>query len=204
MNDAHWDVGEPVVRREILKGHPWAAFPTRVVQDTDDLLAVYLAPGSELGYADWPFDRWVHPWRTAGHRVWHGHGKLMLHRPGDHYSVDVFWTGPTREFAGWYINLQDPFRRHDGGFDTLDHELDYWLPASGDWEVKDAELFEERIREERYSPGQVTRIRETSDLIVDLLRSGRHWWDPAWAEWLPPDGWDGLDLPPGWQTAPAG
>lgn len=61
----------------------------------------------------------------------------MLHRPGDAYSVDLFWNGPHREFSGWYINLQDPIRRHERGFDTLDHELDYWLPSRGSWTVKD-------------------------------------------------------------------
>ena len=55
--------------------------------------------------------------------------------------------------SGWYLNLQDPVRRYDGGFDTLDHELDYWIPAAT-WQVKDAELFEQRVAEERYTADQ--------------------------------------------------
>ena len=39
----------------------------------------------------------------------------------------------------WEHGLQDPIRRHGRGFDTLDHEPDYWLPASGPWSVKDDE-----------------------------------------------------------------
>ena len=197
----HWDVGTPVVRREVLHGHPWVAFNTRVVRDDADLLAVYLAPGSELAFADWPFDRWEHPWQTQGFSVWRGHGKLMLHRPGDAYSVDLFWNGPARTFSGWYLNLQDPVRRYDGGFDTLDHELDYWIPAGGTWQVKDAELFEQRVAEERYTAEQADAIRSTGAAIEQMLTAGDHWWDESWADWTPPADWDALDVPAGWPRA---
>ena len=203
MSHTPWSFGDVVVRREWLHGHVWAGFATYVVEDTDDLLAVYLAEGSELAFPDWPFDQWVHPWYVAGHRSWHGHGKLMLHRPGDAYSVDVFWTGPNRRFAGWYINLQDPFRRYESGFDTLDHELDYWMPAAGPWSAKDEELFEQRVVEGRYSEEQAAAIRATGEQVADMLSAGAHWWDESWAEWTPPPAWQSLRLPQGWHRRPA-
>lgn len=100
-----WSFGETVVRRELLHGHPWIGFSTYVVEDTDQLLAVYLAEGSRLGFPDWPFEEWVHC--------------------------------PGRDFAGWYVNLQEPIVRHERGFDTLDHELDFWLHPDGTWSAKD-------------------------------------------------------------------
>ena len=201
MTGAPWEYGDVVVRREVLKGHPWVGFPTYVVEDSENLLAVYLAEGSTLAYAAWPFDRWVHPWRTAGHTHWSGHGKLMLHRPGDRYSVDVFWSGPDRTFSGWYLNLQDPFRRWERGFDTLDHELDFWVPADGGWVVKDAEMFEHRVAEERYTDEEAAEVRATGREIVAMLESGDHWWDPAWATWAPPEQWVAAAVPPDWATA---
>lgn len=200
MRVTRWSVGETVVRRELLHDHVWIGFSTYVVEDTDDLLAVYLAEGSTLAFPEWPFEQWQHPWRTAGHHAWRGHGKLMLHRPGDAYSVDLFWTGADRQFSGWYINLQDPIRRQERGFDTLDHELDYWLSASGSWSVKDDELFDQRVAEGRYSEQQATSIRATGSQVVDMLRTGSHWWDESWANWSPPSRWRALDLPDGWQT----
>ena len=200
MRFTRWSVGETVVRRELLHDHVWIGFSTYVVEDTDDLLAVYLAEGSTLAFPEWPFEQWQHPWRTAGHHAWRGHGKLMLHRPGDAYSVDLFWTGADRQFSGWYINLQDPIRRQERGFDTLDHELDYWLSASGSWSVKDDELFDQRVAEGRYSEQQATSIRATGSQVVDMLRTGSHWWDESWANWSPPSHWRALDLPDGWQT----
>lgn len=193
--------GETLVRREVLHGHLWIGFCTYVVEDTADLLAVYLTEGSTLAYPRWPFAQWQHPWRTAGHQTWRGHGKLMLHRPGDAYSVDVFWQGSNREFAGWYINLQDPIRRYERCFDTLDHELDYWLSASGSWSVKDDELFEQRVQEGRYSEEQAASIRAAGAQVADMLSTHSHWWDESWARWTPPSDWQALDLPADWQTS---
>ena len=200
MATTRWTEGQTVVRREVLRGHLWIGFNTHIVQDTDDLLAVYLAEGSTLGFPEWPFERWQHPWRTRGFTAWRGHGKLMLHRPGDAYSVDLFWEGPDRTFSGWYINLQDPIRRHERGFDTLDHELDYWLPRSGSWIVKDAELFEQRVAEGRYSEELAASVRVTGGRIADMLDRQSYWWDAAWARWTPPHEWRALDLPSDWQT----
>jgi len=50
MSSKHWVFGDRVVRREFLHGQPWLGFTTYVVCDQTDLLAVYLAPGSELAF----------------------------------------------------------------------------------------------------------------------------------------------------------
>lgn len=164
-----WSFGETVVRRELLHGHPWIGFSTYVVEDTDQLLAVYLAEGSRLGFPDWPFEEWVHC--------------------------------PGRDFAGWYVNLQEPIVRHERGFDTLDHELDFWLHPDGTWSAKDQDLFEQRVVEGRYSAGQASAIRATGQQVAEMLSSGSLWWDDAWARWRPPSGWRGLDLPDGWSES---
>ncbi|MGZ4438554.1 MAG: DUF402 domain-containing protein [Nocardioides sp.] len=198
----HWAPGDVVVRREVLHGAPWVGFATYVVQDSDDLLAVFLASGSALVFPQWPFDRWAHPWLAAGHTSWHGHGKLMLHRPGDAYSVDLFWQGPERRFSGWYLNLQDPFRRHATGFDTLDHELDYWRTPDGAWFEKDRELFAQRVAEERYDARQAAAIEATGREVAAMLEAGTPWWDESWAAWEPPEHWGPVAPPAGWDDVP--
>ena len=199
---SHWAAGDVVVRREVLHGAVWVGFPTYVVEDSADLLAVYLAGGSELGYAPWPFDRWEHPWRTAGKHAWSGHGKLMLHRPGDAYSVDLFWEGEERAFAGWYLNLQDPFRRHARGFDTLDHELDYWRTPDGAWFEKDRELFEQRVAEQRYDAELARQVEATGREVAAMLDADEPWWDEGWSAWQPPAHWGPARLPEGWESDP--
>ncbi len=69
----------------------------------------------------------------------------MLQRPGDSYAVWLFWHGPEREFHGWYLNLQEPFRRTAEGYDTQDLELDIWVPREGGWVLKDDELLDVRV-----------------------------------------------------------
>ncbi len=200
MTSHQWSHGDQVVRREFLHGHPWIGFTTYVVYDQPDLLAVYLPTGSELAFPDWPFDQWEHPWRVAGHTHWSGHGKLMLQRPSDAYSVDLFWRGDEREFMGWYINLQDPVKRYATAFDTLDHELDYWLGPDGTWTEKDGELFEQRVREGRYGDDLAESVRAVGASVRQMLANGEQWWDHAWAQWEPPVEWAATTLPVGWEA----
>jgi hypothetical protein len=48
------------------------------------------------------------------------------------HAIWVFWHGPQREFRGWYVNLQEPFRRTSLGVDTQDLELDILIaPRKG-------------------------------------------------------------------------
>ena len=82
---------------------------------------------------------------------WQGHGVLMLQRPGERYAVWHFWHGAERAFAGWYVNLQEPFRRTPIGYDTYDLELDIWIPAAGGWSFKDDELLDVRVQEGRFT-----------------------------------------------------
>src|SRR6185437_16867690 len=84
--------------------------------------------------------------------------------PGDWYAVWVFRRED--EFAGWYVNFQEPFRRWDGGFDTQDLELDIWIPRDGPWEWKDREALEERVREGRFTADQAAHVRAEADAVA--------------------------------------
>jgi predicted RNA-binding protein associated with RNAse of E/G family len=79
----------------------------------------------------------------------------MLQRPGDGYAVWVFWEGPERHFDSWYINLQEPFRRSELGYDTQDLELDIVVLPDLSWQLKDDDVSEERILEGRYTVEQM-------------------------------------------------
>lgn len=195
----HWRTGQVVLRREVLHGKPWAVTPTRVVVDEPGLLAVFTVPGTRFGF---PAHHWPHEWNLSGNHVWRGHGKLMMHRPGDAYSVDLFWQGEDRRFAGWYINLQDPFRRCAQGFDTLDHELDFRVAPDGSWTEKDRDLFELQVRQGKYTAEQAVAIQAQGARITRMLSSGDTWWDPSWAHWTPDPTWDVPPLPDGWADYP--
>jgi hypothetical protein len=194
-----WRVGEAIVRREVWRGKPWLGTIVLVVEDTPDLLATYLPEGSPFGFpeGDWPGEG-RHPWHGRG--AWEGHGVLMLQRPGESYAVWHFWQKPGRRFDGWYLNLQEPFRRTTVGYDTQDHELDIWVRTDGTWSFKDAELMEERIADGRFTREQVAEILAEGDRIGATLDAGERWWDEAWSRWESPPGWNAPPLPEGWDV----
>ncbi|MCS7476154.1 DUF402 domain-containing protein [Umezawaea endophytica] len=195
----YFQPGATVLRREVLHGAPWVVTPSRVVVDEPDLLVVFLVPGTRFGYPPHP---WPHEKQLAGNATWRGHGKLQMHRPDDAYSVDLYWEGPSRRFHGWYLNLQDPYRRTPLGFDTLDHELDYWAPADGPWVERDREDFERQVVEGKYSAELAERVRRQGKEIEAMLTAGTTWWDPAWASWEPDPDWPVPTLPDGWEDYP--
>ena len=127
----------------------------------------------------------------------------MLQRPGEAHAVWHFWTGPGRDFAGWYINLQEPFRRTPIGYDTQDLELDIDVYPDGHWNLKDEEFLDVRVAEGRFTAETVGEIRAEGDRLTDRLTRGERWWDPSWAAWRPPDEWAPAPLPPGWAEVPA-
>jgi hypothetical protein len=195
----YFEPGDVALRREVLHGKPWSVIPTRVVLDEPGLLVVFVVPNTVFGF---PEHEWPHGWRRDGATYWRGHGKLQMHRPDEAYSVDLFWQGPERRFQGWYLNLQDPYRRTDLGFDTLDHELDYWVPAEGGWEDRDREEFEQQAAQGKYSADLAEGVRRQGKEIETMLTSGSTWWDQDWANWQPDPDWPVPTLPPGWEDYP--
>jgi hypothetical protein len=193
----YWTPGNVLLRREVLNdGRVWLEFAVITVEDMPDLLVSYIPEGAPFRFpeGDWPTENRLHPWH--GKERWHGHGVLMLQRPGESYAVWVFWNGPERTFHGWYLNLQEPFRRTDRGYDTQDLELDIWLPATGGWQLKDDEVLEERVRAGRYTAEQIVETRALAARIIADLETNGRWWSEDWADWEPDPSWPTPSLPP--------
>jgi Protein of unknown function (DUF402) len=60
---------------------------------------------------------------------WTGDGVLIVGRPGRAHAIWLFWE--SERFAGWYVNLEAPWRPSRLGFDTEDHTLDVWVRNLG-------------------------------------------------------------------------
>ncbi len=115
----------------------------------------------------------------------------------------MFWEGPERAFAGWYLNIQEPFRRTPIGFDTQDLELDIVVSPDGSWEFKDEEELDPWIARGRWTAEEIAAIRAEGARLGAELDAGRYWWDTAWAEWEPDPSWPAPTLPPGWADVPS-
>ena len=196
-----WAPGETIVFRQVWRGRPWAGIPQVVVADEPGLLVTYLPEGAPFGFAQGEFPGGVHPWAHRGR--WEGHGALMLRRPGDRYSIWVFWQGEERRFWGWYVNLEQPYRRSTIGFDTLDHELDLWSEDGVTWHLKDEEGVALRVAEGRFDEHEAERIRTDAAAFQAEYERDGPWWDLGWAEWRPPADLVTPSLPKNWEHVPA-
>ncbi|GAA3086486.1 hypothetical protein GCM10020254_33650 [Streptomyces goshikiensis] len=116
-----WAPGEQILWRYRdhapgSKGQVHICRPVTVVEDTPELLAVWMAPGTECVkpvladgtpvHAEPLATRYTAP-RTTVRARWFGTGVLKLARPGDPWSVWLFWERGWR-FKNWYVNLEEP------------------------------------------------------------------------------------------------
>ena len=108
--------------------------------------------------------------------------------PGQWRATWVIWT-PAWEFLGWYVNLEEPFRRTPLGFDVRDLQLDILVDTERKWRWKDEDELEGSVERGLISEAVARRARaEGAAAIADIERGAwpftddmRDWRpDPAW------------------------
>ena len=194
--------GEAVVMRHRHGQYRWAA-PMRVVEDRGDFVALYLQPGNTFASmadaAGEPTRDFVNA-STLVQRTWTENHALQLIRFGDEHATILYWREGTWEFRCWYINLQAPLRRYEGGFESMDLTLDMLIsPDRQRWQWKDEDEFVDiGIAGGWYTHEQLAHLKQYGERIAGEARAGRPPFDDAWPEWRPDPGWASLELPPDW------
>ena len=199
-----WAVGDVVVERQVWHGGVTTAVPSLVVAADDTQLVTYITPDAPLWFPDeanFPGPGGRHPW--YGRAGWEGHGKLTITPTVGDYAVSHFWHGPDRQFTCWYLNIQEPMRPTQIGFDTQDLELDIVVTPDRRWQLKDDEVLEQRIAEGRWTAEEVEAIRGIGARIVrDVLEPAQWWWDTTWALWEPEEWMRAPAFPDAWRDVP--
>lgn len=123
---AFWESGDRILWRYRENGGArfHIARPVTVVRDDEDVLAVWMAPGTECVrpvladgtplHQEPLHTRYTKP-RTVQRDRWFGTGVLKLARPGEPWSVWLFWE-PGWQFKNWYVNLELPLVRWAAGW----------------------------------------------------------------------------------------
>ncbi|MEU8655077.1 DUF402 domain-containing protein [Streptomyces sp. NPDC048737] len=208
-----WRAGDQILWRYRENGGAGVhiARPVTVVRDDEELLAVWLAPGTQcvrpvLADGTPPHQeplrtRYTKP-RTVVPGRWFGTGVLKLARPGEPWSVWLFWE-PGWQFKNWYVNFEEPLVRWDGGVDSEDHFLDLCVYPDRSWGWRDEDEFAQAQQDGLMDVSVAERVREAGRSAVEVVRAWGAPFADGWEDWRPDPAWSVPSLPQDWHRTPA-
>ncbi|MFE0132702.1 DUF402 domain-containing protein [Streptomyces sp. NPDC059037] len=212
-DDARWAPGSHVLWRykENAGERVHICRPVTVVQDTDELLAVWMAPGTECVkpvLADGTpvhheplATRYTKP-RALSRDRWFGTGVLKLARPAEPWSVWLFWD-PGWQFKNWYVNLEEPRARWAGGIDSEDHFLDISVRPDRSWSWHDEDEFAQAQRAGLMEEAKAQEVRAAGLAAVEVIHAWGAPFSDNWQQWRPDPDWGIPPLPDDWDRTPA-
>ena len=203
MDTKFWEPGKVIVMREIWRNKVYSVIPLRVVQDSTNWSAHYLPPQTRCLWPHTlegetirlPIDEWV----LYG-QAWSSSDVLYLIKPGAGYTVIAFWD---HEFAfdHWKINLEEPMRRTQHGFDYMDQTLDIIISADrSSWRWKDEDEVLEAQARGIFTAEQVSELYQRGERIIQAMQNNASPFNGGWENWKPDPTWrTPLELPQGWE-----
>ncbi|MDQ0932351.1 cytidylyl-2-hydroxypropylphosphonate hydrolase [Streptomyces turgidiscabies] len=210
---AYWSAGSQILwrYRENSGDRFHIVRPVTVVRDDPEMLAVWMAPGTECVkpvLADGtpvhvePLEsRYTKP-RTVQRDRWFGTGVLKLARPGEPWSVWLFWE-PGWRFKNWYVNLEEPLVRWTGGVDSEDHFLDITVNPDRSWEWRDEDEFAQAQQAGLMDAQLAERVRKAGRSAVAVIDAWGSPFADGWQHWRPDPSWAVPSLPEDWDRTPA-
>ena len=213
--------GDVVVLRYITTdGRIEMCWPCRVVEDRDDLLALFIAAGS-------PYK--AGPKKTAAEKrrqprtplppdeyVWRN-DTVRLMFPGRSHSVSISWStargridesvpspaAEPRRLLKYFVNMEEPFRRTAVGFDTQDHTLDIEVTPELACGWRDEQELANHVTEGFYTAELARAARTEGEEVLDAIRRRDHPCLRDWPEkWSPAPEWRVPPFVEGWDTTP--
>lgn len=185
--------------------------PARVVEDHDDGLLMWIAPGTPVWRAELPPGTHLRDLPPGGSYPlragrWRRGGALILQPAGAGHAV--WWTfSEEQEFRGWYVNLESRTR---AGTDVhvTDQELDITVAPDRRWAWKDEESFAAKTGHPVYwTAAEAEGIRAEGVRVTALVEAAAYPFDGTRCDFRPPAAWTLPplpELPLGSVTAPSG
>jgi predicted RNA-binding protein associated with RNAse of E/G family len=121
--------------------------------------------------------------------------------PGEPYSVILMWEEDWK-LRCWYINIEEPLKRTNIGFDFMDQTLDIEVaPDLSQWRWKDEEELEEGIAAGIYSRELARQIRVNGEGALERLLARKPPFDERWEDWRPDPAWRKPEISGDWAHA---
>lgn len=120
---------------------------------------------------------------------------LQLVRPGDAYALALLRDGGNR-FARWYVNLQEPLRWTERGYDTRENLLDVWRRVDGEWTWKDEDELATAVQTGAFTDEEAVAIRAAGERALQAIAL-----PTGWEGWEPEPPLPALRLPRDWEVA---
>jgi hypothetical protein len=183
--------------------------PHVVIQDTDELVALFIPEGTQTWRWNVAEGRFREPRVTQGHSV-----RLLF--PGKPFEVSVFYetgSGPARwvrhyfpdgkgPFYGWKVDLTSPFGRSAMGFDVIDEVLDIVVTPDRTYRWLDEDEMAHLIELGLYTEDDADEVRDAGRAVIKLIEAGKPPFDDEWVLWRPPQDLMLGPVPEGWQYLP--
>ena len=204
-----WEPGRRVLQQDLWTDRVLTSRPVTVVEDRQDLLALYTHPGAPFRSAtlvqryDIPVAERVEmmirrEWDFT-ERVSGEYHVLTLTPPNSFHSVWLFWS-PSWKLQSWYVNLQAPIRRTRRGIVVLDYALDIFVRPDMTWSWKDEDEFRELHRRGVLTDREVEAARTEGVRMVDVIERNGHPFCDGWERWRASPEWPAPTIPPAWDV----
>jgi hypothetical protein len=122
---------------------------------------------------------------------------LVLVRPGDWHATWVSWLDGNQHW-GWYVNLQEPFRRTKQGYETMDLALDVIIELDRTWRWKDQDELDLFVERGVFGEALAARVRDEGLRVAQRAERNEWPFDAPWPDWRPDRSWEVPQLPGGW------
>lgn len=192
--------------RQYRHGRFRAVVPMTVVDDRADRTVLYVPRGTTfLAPADpsGRITRRILDEVGLAPDTWRDRAALHIVPAGAQFAVIAQWRESFDDFAGWYVNVQEPLRRSAVGFDAMDQALDVIIsPDLTDVRYKDVDELDEAAAAGFFSEIEVDAIRAAADTAVGMVIERRPPFDEPWPDWRPDPAWVRPELPAGWADLP--
>ncbi|MFC1900593.1 DUF402 domain-containing protein [Chloroflexota bacterium] len=198
--------GQTIVLRELWHGKIKRAIPLIVVQDRPEFSAFYSPQGTISKLCRAPdgtplnIDNLIRSNWILADLVSDRYNSLRLKIPSAGYSIIIFWNASDNSHQLWYVNLEEPFRKTEIGYDTMDFFLDVLIsPDFSEWRWDDEDELAEAVEAGLITPEKSSNLYTEGKKAVKWLQSGKSPFS-GWENWQPDPSWPIPVLPDGWDV----